>query len=246
MWCIVGCDPDVRGALAVITGHDVGCVDTVRIFDCPTQTVMVNRRPRKRVCVHGMVALVRELDLPAGTVAHLEVGGGWSAYNAQTCFVQGAASGTWHGVLVSHDFDVRLVAASTWKWALKLARRGAPRDKNESRDLAKSFISERYTPVRLSRRVRSRALARSIARTVANAATMSAGEGGRRGRRRTGIDGWRSAEKVQPHARCNNRSHQRNTEAAEQVHVYQYVPHKNSAFWLFSPAAWPTSREESP
>ena len=142
MWCIVGCDPDVGGALAVITGHDVGIVDTVRIFDCPTQTVMVNRRPRKRVCVDGMVALVRELDLPAGTVAHLEVGGGRSAYNAQTCFVQGAASGTWHGVLVSHDFDVRLVAASTWKWALKLARRGAPRDKNESRDLANRLFAD--------------------------------------------------------------------------------------------------------
>ena len=140
MWCIVGCDPDVGGALAVITGHDVGFVDTVRIFDCPTQTVMVNRRPRKRVCVDGMVALVRELNLPAGTVAHLEVGGGRSAYNAQTCFVQGAASGTWHGVLVSHDFDVRLVAASTWKWALKLARRGQVRDKNDSRDLAKRLF----------------------------------------------------------------------------------------------------------
>ena len=85
MWCIVGCDPDVGGALAVITGHDVGIVDTVRIFDCPTQTVMVNRRPRKRVCVDGMVALVRELNLPAGTVAHLEVGGGRSAYNGLRC-----------------------------------------------------------------------------------------------------------------------------------------------------------------
>ena len=46
MWCIVGCDPDVGGARAVITGHDVGFVDTARIFDCPTQTLMVNRRPR--------------------------------------------------------------------------------------------------------------------------------------------------------------------------------------------------------
>ena len=142
MWCIVSCDPDVGGALAVITGHDVGFVDTVRISDCPTQTVIVNRRPRKRVCVDGMVALVRELDLPAGTVAHLEVGGGRSAYNAQTCFVQGAAAGTWHGVLASFDFDVRLVAASTWKWALKLARRGAPRDKNESRDLANRLFAD--------------------------------------------------------------------------------------------------------
>ena len=103
---------------------------------------MVNRRPRKRVCVDGMVALVRELNLPAGTVADLEVGGGRSAYNSQTSFVQGAASGTWHGVPVSHDFDVRLVAASTWKWALKLARRGAPRDKNESLDLAKRLLAD--------------------------------------------------------------------------------------------------------
>ena len=147
MWCIVGSDPDVGGALAVITGHNVGFVDTVRIFDCPTQTVMVNRRPRKRVCVDGMVALVRELDLPAGTVAHLEVGGGRSAYNAQTCFVQGAASGTWHGVLVSHDLDVRLVAASTWKWALKLARRGQVRDKNASRELAKRWFANESNQV---------------------------------------------------------------------------------------------------
>ena len=141
MWCIVGCDPDVGGALAVITGHDVGCANTVRIFNCPTQTVMVNRRPRERICVDGMVALLRGLDLPARTVAQLEVGGGQSAYNAQTCFAQGAASGTWHGVLVSHDLDVRLVAASTWKWALNLARRGAPRDKNDSRDLAKKLFA---------------------------------------------------------------------------------------------------------
>ena len=55
--------------------------------------------------------------------------------------MQGAASGTWHGVLVSHDLDVRLVAASTWKWALNLARRGAPRDKNDSRDLAKKLFA---------------------------------------------------------------------------------------------------------
>ena len=163
MWCIVGCDPDVGGALAVITGHDVGFVDTVRIFDCPTQTLMVNRRPRKRVCVDGMVALVRELDLPARTVAHLEVGGGRSAYNAQTCFVQGAAAGTWHGVLASFDFDVRLVAASTWKWALKLARRGEVRDKKASRELAKSlFANERNQVAAALKRVKDHGRAEAL------------------------------------------------------------------------------------
>ena len=47
MWCIVGCDPGVGGALAVITGHDVGSIQTVRIFECPTKTEMVNHRQRK-------------------------------------------------------------------------------------------------------------------------------------------------------------------------------------------------------
>ena len=79
------------GALAVITGHDVGHISTVRIFNCPTKTVLVNRRLRKRVCVDGMVALVRGLAFPAGTVAHLEVDGTRSAFGAQTGFVQGAA-----------------------------------------------------------------------------------------------------------------------------------------------------------
>ena len=115
MWCIVGCDPDVGGALAVITFDDVGNVQTVMIFDCPTKPVDVNGKARTRVCVDGMVKLVRELDLPAGTVAHLEVGGGRSLYASQSCFVQGAASGQWLGILVSHGLDVRLVAASTWK-----------------------------------------------------------------------------------------------------------------------------------
>ena len=136
MRCIVGCDPDVGGALAVITSDDVGNVDTVRIFDYPTKPVDVNGKARTRVCVDGMVKLVRELDLPAGTVAHFEVGGGRSLYASQSCFVQGAASGQWLGVLVSHGLDGRLVAASTWKWALKLARRGQVRDKNASRELA--------------------------------------------------------------------------------------------------------------
>ena len=89
----------------------------MRIFDCPTKPVDVNSKARTRVCVEGMVKLVRELD--PGTVAHLEVGGGRSLYASQSCFVQGAASGQWLGVLVSHGLDVRLVAASTWKWALK-------------------------------------------------------------------------------------------------------------------------------
>ena len=163
MWCIVGCDPDVGGALAVITGDDVGSVDTVRIFDCPTKLEYVRGKARTRVCVDGMVDLVRELDLPAGTVAHLEVGGGRSLYASQSCFVQGAASGQWLGVLVSHGLDVRLVAASTWKWALKLARRGQVRDKNASRELARKLFANTHNQVAAAlRRVKDHGRAEAL------------------------------------------------------------------------------------
>jgi hypothetical protein len=163
MWCIVGCDPDVGGALAVITGDDVGNVETVRIFDCPTKPVDVNGKARTRVCVDGMVELVRELDLPAGTIVLLEVGGGRSLYASQSCFVQGAASGQWLGVLVSHDLDVRLVAASTWKWALKLARRGEVREKNASRELAKRlFANERNQVAAALKRVKDHGRAEAL------------------------------------------------------------------------------------
>lgn len=93
MWSIVRCDPDVGGALAVITGHNVGIVNTVRTFDCQTKLVGINSKSRTRVCVDGMVASVRELKLPARTVAQLEMGGAWSMYNAQTGFVQGLPPG---------------------------------------------------------------------------------------------------------------------------------------------------------
>ena len=148
---------------SVITFDDVGNVDTVRIFDCPTKRVDVNGKARTRVCVDGMVKLVRELDLPPGTVAHLEVGGGRSLYASQSCFVQGAASGQWLGVLVSHDLNVRLVAASTWKWALKLARRGEVRDKKASRELAKRlFANERNQVAAALKRVKDHGRAEAL------------------------------------------------------------------------------------
>jgi hypothetical protein len=110
-----------------------------------------------------MVKLVRELDLPAGTIVHLEVGGGRSLYASQSCFVQGAASGQWLGVLVSHDLNVRLVAASTWKWALKLARRGEVRDKKASRELAKSlFANERNQVAAALKRVKDHGRAEAL------------------------------------------------------------------------------------
>jgi len=62
-------------------------------------------------------------------------------------FRAGSGLGQCLGVLVSHGFDVRLVAASTWKWALKLARRGEVRDKNASCKLAKRLFANKSNQV---------------------------------------------------------------------------------------------------
>ena len=65
-------------------------------------------------------------------------------------FCAGRFSGHWLSMLVSHGFDVRLVAASTWKWVLKLARRGQVRDKNASRELATKWFANTHNQVAAS------------------------------------------------------------------------------------------------
>ena len=123
-----------------------------------------------------MVALVREFNLLAGTVAHLDVGGAQRTFGAQECFVQGAASGMWHDVLEAHDFDVRLVAAFTWKWALQLARRGAVGNKDDSRELATRLFAKRDKQVAAAlQRVKDHGRAEALL----NAAHGHWAEGGR-------------------------------------------------------------------
>ena len=69
------------------------------------------------VCVDGMVALLRELQPPPEPSPNSRWA--WAQLGSTPSHVLEAAPCTKpFSALVSHDSDVRLVAASTWKWAL--------------------------------------------------------------------------------------------------------------------------------
>ena len=52
-WYLLGCDPDSRGALAVISGPSVGDIRTIQVLDCPRE----KRATRSVVSVEKTVEL---------------------------------------------------------------------------------------------------------------------------------------------------------------------------------------------
>ena len=139
-WILLGCDSDAGGALAVVRGPRTGIVASVDVIDVPTVKVEVNGRPRVRLAVDGVVALVAAQRFPAGTTVHLEEGGVEYGFSAQTAFVQGYNFGLWKGVLAAAGLTVNVVKPQAWKWALGLARKDSTKD--ESRALAAAVFPE--------------------------------------------------------------------------------------------------------
>ena len=138
-WSIVGVDPDVNGALIVLSGPTAGDVETPLFFiDCPTKPTQVNRKTRNRHDPNAMSIHTRALQLPRGTAAYLEQGGTRPEFGAQRSYKQGEGVGYWHGVLVGEGLDVRLVVPKRWKTALGLPAR----DKGASVDMARELCRE--------------------------------------------------------------------------------------------------------
>ncbi|KAK9735929.1 hypothetical protein RND81_04G238600 [Saponaria officinalis] len=68
---VVGVDPDVSGALAVLKSDNSGII-SAEVFDSPFVQVSVGKRLRKRLDARSIVQLVQSFDAPTGTVAYLE------------------------------------------------------------------------------------------------------------------------------------------------------------------------------
>ena len=52
-WYLLGCDPDSRGGLAVISGPSVGDVRTIQALDCP----------REKHATHSVVSVEKMVEL---------------------------------------------------------------------------------------------------------------------------------------------------------------------------------------
>lgn len=69
---ILGIDPDVSGAVALLKTH--GSVSSAQVFDSPHVKILVgkNKRTRRRLDAKSVVELVHSFDAPIGTTAYIE------------------------------------------------------------------------------------------------------------------------------------------------------------------------------
>ncbi|GAB4835300.1 hypothetical protein Ancab_000209 [Ancistrocladus abbreviatus] len=67
---IIGVDPDVSGALALLKSDHLGC--NAQVFDSPHLKVLVGRRVRRRLDAKSIARLVRSFEAPFGTTAYIE------------------------------------------------------------------------------------------------------------------------------------------------------------------------------
>ncbi|CAE6074976.1 unnamed protein product [Arabidopsis arenosa] len=65
---IIGIDPNLSGALAVLKFDNKGCC-SAQVYDTPQLQVVVQKIPRTRYNSKSMLELIRTLDVPSGTKA---------------------------------------------------------------------------------------------------------------------------------------------------------------------------------
>ncbi|KAL9233570.1 hypothetical protein vseg_008550 [Gypsophila vaccaria] len=134
---VIGVDPDVSGALAVLKSNNSG-IFSAEVFDSPFLQVAVGKRLRKRLDARSIVQLVQGFDAPTGTIAYLEQSTPFPQDGKQGWWSGGFGYGLWIGILVASGFSVVPVPSSVWKRELELARGHTSKD--ESWELAKELF----------------------------------------------------------------------------------------------------------
>ncbi|XP_043692394.1 Holliday junction resolvase MOC1, chloroplastic-like isoform X2 [Telopea speciosissima] len=67
---VIGIDPDLSGALAVLKNENSGF--SAQVFDSPHLQVLIGKRIRKRLDAKSIVQLLWRLDAPTGTKVYIE------------------------------------------------------------------------------------------------------------------------------------------------------------------------------
>ncbi|KAL3139163.1 hypothetical protein ABBQ32_005943 [Trebouxia sp. C0010 RCD-2024] len=145
--CVLGIDPDISGAVAVMHWHvpatatELELQDaTIQMHDMPVTKVAIGKKIRRQADPLGIARLITTLNLAPSTEvrAVLEhpvpnaVNGKWSWFSA------GYNSGIWKGVLYSHGIPFESVAARVWKTDMQLIKTG----KEGSRELAQNLLPQ--------------------------------------------------------------------------------------------------------
>lgn len=133
---VMGIDPGVTGAMAVIHRAADGALTVESVQDLPTLTeVTSSGKARRRVDPVGLAAMVEAAGhCDRVIVERLLAGPGVAAI---TAFSMGASAACIGAVFALADVPIKLVSASTWKRAL-----GAPADKEASRRFACQMFAD--------------------------------------------------------------------------------------------------------
>jgi len=157
--CIVGVDPDVSGALAVIKSEDQGAA--AEVLDVPCVKVAVGKTMRRRHDTCSIATLVHQLNAPRGSVAYVEQAQPFPKDGKQGWYSTGFGYGAWVGILVASGFRVVPVRAQAWKKAAGIC--GREYTKDDSRALASMLFPE-LSPLLKRKKDHGRADALLIAR----------------------------------------------------------------------------------
>jgi crossover junction endodeoxyribonuclease RuvC len=120
---IIGIDPGLSGALAVLTPEDT--LET--LWDTPTLTLRTRRGTRQEYDVPGMAGLLRPYR-DAQTHVVIEEAQAMPGQGTRSMFTIGLGMGVWLGILATLGLTHTRVRPSVWKKALGLGK-----DKEASR-----------------------------------------------------------------------------------------------------------------
>ncbi|KAK1376258.1 Holliday junction resolvase MOC1, chloroplastic [Heracleum sosnowskyi] len=133
---VIGVDPDVSGALALLKTDHSGF--SAQVFDSPHVKVPIGKQTRRRLNAKSIVQLLQSFNAPVGTIAYVEQSTPFPQDGKQGWWSGGFCYGIWIGALVASGFSVVPVSSLLWKNAFKLS--GSRSSKDDSRELASTFF----------------------------------------------------------------------------------------------------------
>lgn len=121
---IIGIDPGLSGAVAVLTG-----TDSLRILDMPTVTVERNGKSKRQVSASELAEIIYTLKSDDCHV-FVERVGAVSGQGVTSVFSFGRSFGMIEGILAAFKLPVTYVAPATW---VKAVGRGQGKDASRAR-----------------------------------------------------------------------------------------------------------------
>ena len=121
---VIGIDPGLSGAVAVITG-----TDSLRVLDMPTMTVERNGKAKRQVSASELAEIIYILKSEDCHV-YVEKVSAMAGQGVTSVFSFGRSFGMIEGILAALHMPVTYVAPATW---VKAVHRGAGKDASRQR-----------------------------------------------------------------------------------------------------------------